>query len=488
MRVSLRDITKRFGPVLANDRISIDIAAGSIHGLLGENGAGKSTLVKVLSGFLARDRGEILLDDCPATLTNPAAAIRAGIGMLHQDPLDFPPLTVLENFMAGRGRWGWIDRRREAARLLEMGDRFGFRFDTDRPVLTLSVGERQQLELVRLLALGVKVLILDEPTTGISASQKEALFAVLRQLAEAGRSIVFVSHKLEDVQVLCDRVTVMRQGKVVGGAEIPCADSDLVTLIFGGELAEPRKPETMAAGVRLQLRDVAVADDRLQVRVEELTVSPGEVIGFAGLEGNGQQLLLLACAGLLSLRAGRIAIDRDDLTRRSYASYLAAGARYVPADRLREGLIAGLSICDHVLLRSAEAGWFLQRTRALAQTQAAIDRFKIRGQAHTSVERLSGGNQQRTQLALLPDEANLLLMEHPTRGLDIESALWVWEQLLTRCAGGTSILFASSDLDEIVQYSDRVVVFSGGCMSEPIPRGELTADALGKKIGGNLAS
>ena len=486
MRVTLRGVTKRFGSVLANDRIFLDIASGSIHGLLGENGAGKSTLVKMLSGFLAWDAGELLLDDRPTAIATPADAIQAGIGMLHQDPLDFPPMTVLENFMAGRNGGWWLERRHQAATLLELCDRFGFRIDSRETLLNLSVGERQQLEMMRLLSLGVRVLILDEPTTGISAIQKDLLFSALKQLAEAGTSIIFVSHKLEDVQVLCDRVSVMRQGRMVGHAEIPCPDRELVKLMFGGELAEPSKPATATGEVRLHLRELAVETERLQLKLDRLDVRSGEVIGCAGLEGNGQQLLLLACAGLLPPRLGAIALDGRDMAGRPYDRYLKSGVNYLPADRLQDGLISGLSICEHVMLRTPNPGWFVKWSEAMTATQAAIARFNIRGQSHSPVESLSGGNQQRTQLALLPPSLSLLLMEHPTRGLDIESALWVWQQLLERCRQGTSILFASADLDEIVQYSDRVLVFSGGGVSEPIPARELTAELLGQKIGGKL--
>ena len=395
MRVTLQGVTKRFGSVLANDRISIEIAAGSIHGLLGENGAGKSTLVKVLSGFLARDAGELLLDGQPATLSTPAEAIAAGIGMLHQDPLDFPPMTVLENFMTGMGRRQgggfWLDRRRQAACLLELGERFGFRLDPREQVLNISVGERQQLEMVRLLSLGVKVLILDEPTTGISAHQKDALFAALKQLAQEGTSILFVSHKLADVRVLCDRVSVMREGRIVGQAEMPCGEQRLVEMMFGGELAEASKPETARDEVRLHLRKLKVETDRLQLQLASLRVRAGEAIGCAGLEGNGQQLLLMACAGLLPPRGGQIAVDNRNLTGVPYDRYLDAGVSYLPADRLQDGLIAGLSICEHVMLRTPNPGWFVKRAQALATARAAIERFHIRGQAHSSVESLSGG-------------------------------------------------------------------------------------------------
>ena len=216
MRVELQDISKRFGNVQANDQVSLIVEAGAIHGLLGENGAGKSTLVKVLSGFISRDAGAVLLDHKSVEIKTPADAIAAGIGMLHQDPLDFPPLSVLENFMVGKPGTGLIDRRRSLRQLQQLAAAFNFNLNGYETVNNLTVGERQQLELLRLLSLGVSTLILDEPTTGISASQKTALFTAVKQLAAEGKSIIFVSHKLEDVEELCDRVTVLRHGSSYG--------------------------------------------------------------------------------------------------------------------------------------------------------------------------------------------------------------------------------------------------------------------------------
>ncbi len=485
MNVELQNICKSFGPLRANDDVSLTVAAGSIHGLLGENGAGKSTLVKLLSGFLSRDRGTILLDGQSVNIKSPADAIHLGIGMLHQDPLDFPPMTVLDNFMVGKS--GWVSHRRQAKReLTDLARQFNFVLDADEQVANLTVGERQQLEILRLLSLGVNTLILDEPTTGISAIQKELLFAAVRQLAAQGKSVIFVSHKLEDVNALCDRLTVMRQGKVVGNLPIPCSDSTLIDLIFGRELALPVKPSTCQQRIALELQGIRVQRDRLHLRLDNLTVCRGEVIGLAGLEGNGQQVLLQLCAGLLKPDSGHIAIDQQDLTTSPYSEYLKAGVGYSPADRLRDGLIPGLSIHEHMALRSPARRWFVDWKGVLETTHHAIELFNIRGKPHTKVEHLSGGNQQRTQIALLPVPLNLLLMEHPTRGLDIESSLWVWQQLMARCEGGTAILFMSSDLDEIMQYSDRVLVFSGGDVSEPIDVADLTVDRLGRLIGGRF--
>ena len=486
MRVELHNIYKRFGSVQANENITLTVEAGSIHGLLGENGAGKSTLVKILSGFITRDRGSMLLDDQEVNIKTPADAINKGIGMLHQDPLDFPPLSVLDNFMVGQPGSLWINQRQVIKEFRRLALEFNFALDIQQRLGDLTVGERQQVEILRLLSLGVSTLILDEPTTGISASQKDALFAAARQLASQGKSVIFVSHKLADVNELCDRVSVMRQGQLVGDLPIPASDEQLIALIFGKELALPVKPATRQAEAALTLDNITLSSDRLNLKINQLMVYCGEVIGLAGLEGSGQQLLLQFCAGLLHSQTGKLQIAGVDLTDEPYKNYLNAGVGYSPADRLREGLVAGLTIHEHVALKTPPQGWFVDWKGTLKKTQEAIALFNIRGKPDSKVERLSGGNQQRTQLALLPVPLNLLLMEHPTRGLDIGSTLWVWQQLIARCEGGTTILFMSSDLDEIMQYSDRVIVFSAGDVSEPIAATDLTVDRLGQMIGGKI--
>ena len=487
MKVELLHIHKYFGSNHANDDVTMIVEAGTIHGLLGENGAGKSTLVKMLSGFISRDSGEIKLDGKPVEVRTPVDAIRQGVGMLHQDPMDFPPLSVLENFMAGSPDGGTILNRSAAAKQLRaLNAQFNFSINPDVQVNELTVGERQQLEILRLLALGAQTLILDEPTTGISAMQKTQLFEALKQLAKQGKSIIFVSHKLEDVEALCHEVTVLRRGKLIGTAKIPCPPSTLVEMMFGKELAAPSKPHTATTEPALVLQKVLMRTDTFDLNIDALNIQKGEVIGVAGLEGSGQQAFLLACAGVAPFVHGTLNICGQDMSRRPYHNFLDAGVCYLPADRLKDGLVAGLSIQDHVALRSTHKQFFVNRTEALTLAEKAISMFNIRGRPDSKVERLSGGNQQRTQLALMPQPLKLILMEHPTRGLDIESTLWVWQQLIERCRQGTTIIFASSDLDEIMQYSDRVLVFSGGRVSPPIPSSQLNVDRLGQMIGGKF--
>ncbi|HHS97378.1 MAG TPA: ABC transporter ATP-binding protein [Chloroflexi bacterium] len=485
MKVELVEIRKYFGPVRANDGISMTVEPGTIHGLLGENGAGKTTLMKCLSGYLRPDGGQILIDGRPVSFTSPAEAIRHGIGMLHQDPLDFPQMRVLDNFLLAFDD-RLVPNRREGVRLLrELGHRFHFDLDPDAEVGQLTVGERQQLEILRLLALGAQVIILDEPTTGISAPQKAQLFETLRLLAEEeGRSVIFVSHKLEEVETLCDRVTVLRRGKVAGEAERPFSVDRLVEMMFGRSLPPPTRPPVTLGPPVLEVENLTVPSYRLVVEGVDLEVRAGEVVGLAGLEGSGQRLFMRACAGLERVTAGRIVVDGQDLTGAPYRRFLEAGVAYLPAGRLEEGLIPGLTLTEHFALVDRDGPFFIDWKAARERALERVRHYHIVGRPETTVEALSGGNQQRVLLALLPHGLRLLLLEHPTRGLDVESANWVWQQLLARREEGTAILFISADLDELLERADRIVVFFAGRMMEPLVAERTTVEQLGYLIGG----
>ena len=484
MRLELLGIHKYFGSVHANDGINLIVESGTIHGLLGENGAGKSTLMKVLSGFIHRDSGEILLDGQPVEFKSPAEAIRAGVGMLHQDPLDFPPLRVIDNFLLGRED-GFLQKRTHAlADLRRYSAQFGFDIDPDALVSALTVGERQQLEIMRLLSLGAKILIFDEPTTGISLPQKIKLFETLNLLVKEGLTVIFVTHKLEDAQELCHKVTVLRLGQITGAVTRPFTTDQLVKLMFGQTLA-PSAREAIALGKPvLELKDVCVADYRLRVPNINLRVCAGEVIGLAGIEGSGQRLLLRACAGLDQPVAGDIWIAGIKMNRQPYEKFLDHGVAYLPAGRLEEGLVPGLDLTEHFILAKRSNEFFVDWNLARQQAHARIQEYSIRGVPATRVESLSGGNQQRALLALLRPDLNLVLLEHPTRGLDIESTMWVWNQLLERRRRGAAIVFASADLDEIFEYSDRILVFSGGRVAKALNAQETSVAQLGELIGG----
>jgi len=489
MKIELLDIRKYFGPVRANDGISMTLEPGTIHGLLGENGAGKSTLMKCLSGYQAPDGGTIKVDGVPVSFASPDQAIQRGVGMLHQDPLDFPQMRVLDNFLLAFDRRIVPDRRRARTMLRELGARFQFDLDPDAEVTSLTIGERQQLEILRLLALGAQLIILDEPTTGISAPQKAKLFATLRRLAdEEGRSVVFVSHKLEEVEDLCHRVTVLRRGKVTGEAEMPCLVDRLVELMFGRSLPPVERPLVEPGPDVLRAEGMTIPSYRLIVEDVNLEVPAGEVIGLAGLEGSGQRLFLRACAGLERLSAGRILLNGRDLTGAAYGRFLECGVAYMPAARLEEGLVGGLTLTEHFALAERNGPSLIDWAAARQRAAQRIGHFNVVGRPESPVEALSGGNQQRVLLALLPPGLRLLLMEHPTRGLDVESANWIWQQLLARREDGTAIVFISADLDELLERSDRIVVFYGGRASAPVETSDTSVEQLGYLIAGKNAT
>jgi ABC-type uncharacterized transport system ATPase subunit len=486
VRVELQNIEKTFGPVRANAGITLDIPSSTIQGILGENGAGKSTLMKILSGYIRPDSGRILLDGTSVSIRSPGDAIAKGVGMLHQDPLDFPPLRILDDFILGRRGGLLVDRRSAAKALSELSDRFGFDLDPGAYVDSLTVGERQQLEILRLLWLSARVLILDEPTTGISLPQKEKLFATLKRLAAEGMTVLFVSHKLEDVEFLCDRAAVLRQGALVGRAEPPYATADLVSMMFGKEVPLAPRSSAVKAERALAVKGVSLESPRLRIRDLTVDLRRGEVIGLAGMEGSGQSLFLGACAGLSRPVAGSFCLDEPevDMTGRSHLDYKKAGVAYLPAARLEQALVPGMTLTEHFTLSEGGRDFFIDKRKAEKLAEERIAAFNIKGRPDSPVESLSGGNQQRALLALLRTPLSLVLVEHPTRGLDIESTIYIWGKLKERCASGTAIVFISADLDEILQYSDRILVFFAGRVSPPLDASSLSLERLGGLIGG----
>lgn len=488
MHVALNNITKIFGKVRANDAISLDLYGGRVYAVLGENGAGKSTLMKILSGYQPCDSGHILLDGKPASFRTPADALAVGIGMLHQDPLDVPNMTVLENFVLS-AKSGLIPNQKKALDdLSRVANILGFTVRPDAYIDQLTIGERQQLEIIRLLSRGAQILILDEPTTGISADQKDTLFNALRALAhDQGMTICLVSHKLEDVEALCDEVYVLREGKVTGHTPAPFSTSSLVEMMFGKPLErterQPFQRNNPLKNVVLSVKALGVEGRRVSLKEVYLDVEAGEVIGLAGLDGSGQVAFLRAIAGLQHPNFGFIYLQGGDVTRWPYHRLTRLGVAYAPAGRLEEGLVQGLSLTEHFAL-VGQSGGLVNWNAARKQAEQSIVHYNIRGRPDTQVQRLSGGNQQRTLLALLPESIKLLLLENPTRGLDVESSCWMWSQLLERRSTGTAILFTSPDLDEIIEYSDRIAVFFNGRMTLINDPSKVSHHQLGQLIGG----
>lgn len=476
MQVRIRNLCKSFGSLKANNEISIDFAAGQIHGILGENGAGKSTLMKILSGVYIADSGSIEIDGVGVTLGQPAVSIRSGIGMVGQDPLDVPVFSVIDNIACGL-------HMPTGTQLRQSFDQWcvqlGFSLDPDQQIQTLTVGQRQQVEIVRLLIAGSQLLILDEPTTGITADQVTALFAALRTIAKSGKTVLFVTHKLDELMVLCDTATVLRAGSVVGSQHVlPVAKDVILTAMFGelGHAPDQQIRTITQTTDRWVMNNVVMRDTSFSLGPFDKSLPHGAIIGLAGLEGSGQRTFLYHLAGLQSAAQGQITCDGHVLRGHQ------PDVVFLPADRLHEGIVAEMNLVDHVrLLRSQ----LLPNGKdARIKAQELIAEYDIKATPDTPLNLLSGGNQQRAMLALIPDDVRGILLEHPTRGLDARSAAAIWQRLQIRRDHGTSVVFFSADLEEVMSYSDYIIVFFGGHISRLIPRTELTEQRLAELIGG----
>jgi general nucleoside transport system ATP-binding protein len=484
MRIELHDIHKNYGASRANNGISLTIEPGTIHGILGENGAGKSTLMKIMAGTIRKSRGTVRINGLAADYSHPDQAIKLGLGMLYQDPLDFPALRVLDNFMLGQSSGVRVRKRYFHRRLRFFSDQFGFSLNPDASVNSLTIGERQQLELLRLLSLGVEALILDEPTTGISSLQKEILFNALKALAAQGKSVILVSHKLEDVEALCNRVTVLRQGAVSGDMARPFSTRALLEMIFGAPPAPPvLLPVTLGEPI-LVMDTVSTVGGRRGLQNCSVRIREGEIIGLAGLEGSGQELFLRLASGIKKPTQGAITLNGIRMNGRDHHAFKDNRVVFMPTARLEEGLIPGLSIAEHVALQNSQNGLIVRWRQWLRKADQQITRFHIKGKPDTKVETLSGGNQQRLLLSLLPETPRLLLLENPTRGLDVESTHWIWEQLQHHRRNQASIVFSSTELDEILMIAHRILVFFDGRLIKDIHTKQTNIHELGKAIAG----
>jgi len=483
MHIQAKNIHKSFGSIHANEGINLEIKPGVIMGLLGENGAGKSTFVKILSGIIEMDYGNILIDGFPTKIESPSDAIDFGIGLLHQDTCDFPTMSISENLLVGVPKKIFNSKQRWKE-FSELQSDLGFQINFDQKVGDLTLGERQQLELLRLLWNGANLLILDEPTTGISLIQKQLLFASLRKLVADGKSIIFVSHKLEDIQDLCSRVAILRKGKLVGVLGVPCSDNDLIEMMFGRKIIRNtlgRNPSTESC---LKIKNLAIENSKNHLSNINFQIQRGEVIGLAGMEGSGQNHFLRVLAGLSTPLKGMISMNSHVFRKWSCFQMQREGNFFVPAGRLENALLPGLTLHEHFYLSKRDVPFLVNKKKINSSANEIIAQFNIKGRPSSLVEELSGGNQQRLILAMQKKNARLMLLEYPTRGLDIESANWIWEILRNRCEIGTSIIFSSQDLDELLFYADRIIVFYGNKISKPIQASKMDENLLGSMIGG----
>ncbi len=496
--VRLTDITKRFPGVVANDRITFSVRPGEIHALVGENGAGKSTLMKILYGMQRPDEGTIEVKGREVHFRSPKDAIAAGVGMVHQHFMLAGRLTVLENIILGDepSRVGAIDFKTARERIGKLARTQGVPLDLDRPVETLSVGEKQRVEILKVLYRGADLLILDEPTGVLVPQEVDELFETLRDLADQGVTIVFISHKLDEVLRIAEGVTVIRRGRTV--ASVPAAEltsRQLAELMVGSELPTPEtRPATDLGDVQLEVRDLTVRDplgERALVEDVSFAIRGGEVLGIAGVEGNGQAELIEALLGLRDADAGRIILGDRDVTDLPTRERRQSGMGYIPEDRHHRGLLLPAPLWENVMLGHQGQAPFLRnrlidRDAARERTQQVIDGYDVRTPGpDVAAYALSGGNQQKLIVGReLLAGPKVLIAAHPTRGVDVGAQAAIWEEIRGARAAGLAVLLLSADLDELIGLSDRLqVILRGRLVSELDPQ-TLTPEELGSHMTG----
>ncbi len=492
-------ITKRFPGVLANDRVNFDVNAGEIHALLGENGAGKSTLMKVLYGLYLQDAGEVRLNGQRVDLHSPSDALAMGIGMIHQHFMLVPTLTVAENVALGmKSPNGLLDLGSVKQRLLDISRAYGLKIDPDAYIWQLSVGEQQRVEIVKALYRGGALIILDEPTAVLTPQEVDELFVTLRQMRDQGHALIFISHKLYEVQDLSDRITVMRDGRVVDTVPNDGIEQrTLARMMVGRDVQlQPDRPALQEGEPRLVLDGLDVLNDQglPALRRVSLTVKSGEIVGIAGVSGNGQRELAEAIAGLRAVQDGAITLAGQNITTAPVAQRLAAGLSYIPEERMRHGTIGVFSVAENTILQThGQAPFarfsFLDFGAIAAHTSALIERFNIKTPSQeTPVKNLSGGNIQKLILAReLSRQPALLIAAQPTRGVDISATEYIRQVLMQQRSAGVAILLISEDLDEILALSDRIVVLYEGQVMGEVPREEADIEALGLMMAGATA-
>lgn len=496
MKLELRGITKRFGPLVANDHIDLTIAEGRVHALLGENGAGKSTLMNVLYGLHQPDEGEILIDGKPVVFKGPGDAVAAGIGMVHQHFMLIPVFTVAESIALGyepTGAAGLIDVAKARETVREVSARFGFDLDPDAKIGDLPVGAQQRVEIVKALSREAKVLILDEPTAVLTPQETDELMAIMRQLADSGTSIVFITHKLREVRAVSDDITVIRRGAVVGTASPSDSENELANKMVGRAVMMKVEKETAKpAGGGLSFDAVSLLAPSGNAILDHvsLDIERGEIVAIAGVQGNGQTELAESILGLKTPDSGTIALEGVDITRANPRKSLDAGIGFVPEDRSKDGIIASFSIAENLVLdQYGEApfssGPMLKLGVIEKNANAQRDEYDIRlTRIEDPISSLSGGNQQKVVVAReMSKDLKLLVVNQPTRGVDVGSIEFIHKQIVAVRDKGTPVLLISSELDEVVALADRIAVMYRGRIMGVVPA-DTPREVLGLMMAG----
>lgn len=496
--IEVEGVSKRFPGVVANDRVSLSVEEGEIHAVCGENGAGKSTLMKILYGMQQPDEGRIMVDGEEVRFRSPSDAIALGIGMVHQHFMLADQLTVLENVILGdepmRGL-GRIDFEKARSDLSEVSRAYGLTVDPDELVETLAVGERQRVEIIKVLYRGARILILDEPTSVLVPQEVEELFRNLRDLKEAGSTILFVDHKLEEILAIADTITVLRQGRKV--ATVKPGDvtaADLAELMVGSELPVPETTtSTVTDVVAVSVRNLTVLDEDERPIVDDVSfdIHRGEILGIAGIEGNGQMSLIHALVGTKAAASGSIELKGEDVTVWNVRRRREHGLAYVPQDRHREGLLLQSPLWENTALGHQTRAPFVKgiwfdRPGARRRTSEIVDAFDVRTPTiEVASHALSGGNQQKLIVGReMASDPDVLIAAHPTRGIDVGAQAAVWKDLRRARAAGMATVLVSADLEELIGLSDTIVVMLRGRIVARLDPETVTPRDLGSYMTG----
>lgn len=501
MKLRLRNITKQFPGVLANDRVSISVDRGEVLGLLGENGAGKSTLMNILAGLYRPDEGEIVVDEEVVTLSDPAEAIALGIGMIHQHFMLVPVFDVVEAIALGaetsRGPLGRFDKQSARRRIEELASTYGLFVDLDARIEDLPVGVRQRVEILKALYRKSDILVLDEPSAVLTPQETEELFAIIRSLAAGGTSVIFITHKLHEVLEVADRITVLRRGKVVGTTTPSEATSEMLAEMMVGrgvKLTVERGQATPSSTV-LEVKALTVRDERGRLAVDGVSfeLRAGEIFAIAGVQGNGQTELVEALTGLRPIDSGFASLNGTSLPFGSPRKIADLGVAHIPEDRSRDGMIKGMSVAENLIINSYHRGQFSQRgilnLEAIGRNAVqAIGDFDVRTpSADVMLGTLSGGNQQKVILAReFSRDVRLVIAAQPTRGLDVGSIEYIHRRIVERRDRGAAVLIVSTELDEVFALGDRIAVMFRGRLVGLLDGASATRERVGLLMGGAL--
>ncbi len=495
--LEMKNITKRFPGVLANDNVSIGVHSGEVLALLGENGAGKTTLMKILYGLYQPDEGEIWINDLPVTIHSPRDAMRLGIGMVHQHFMLVPTLTVVENVILGlpTGRGPLLYTKEATERLVELSQKYGLKTNPNAYIWQLSVGEQQRVEILKVLYRGAELLILDEPTAVLTPKEVDELFSILEEMVDLGLGIIFISHKLKEIMQISDRVTVLRNGRSIH--TLPTADTsehELAELMVGRDITNefPRQYQHTEKAI-LEIASLEVFNDQRLLAIKNLSlqIHAGEIVGLAGVSGNGQRELAEALVHLRDVQSGKILLNGKDVTHTNPAQMIEAGIGYIPEDRLHVGTIPTFSVSENLILKDhakkplSKYG-FLQLENIKKYTTNLVEEFDIKTpNIQAPAKTLSGGNIQKLVLAReIARQPKFLLANQPTRGLDIGATEFVYRRLIEQRDQGKAILLISEDLDEIFTLSDRVAVIYEGKILGIVPISQAKRESIGLLMAG----